>query len=56
MAWGNRHDQQGAGEQRGADVKPGRAGLRRAVTHAVVGTHGVEGIGTTHEESGFVPK
>lgn len=33
-----------------------RVGLQRAGTHAVVGTHGVEGIGTTHEEGGFIPK
>lgn len=27
-----------------------------AETHAVVGTHGVEGIGTAHKERGFISK
>lgn len=38
------------------EVGPGAPGLGRAGTHTVVGTDGVEGIGTAHKERGFVPK
>lgn len=55
MVWGKCQASRGQVSQ-DQEVGPGASGLGRAGTHAVVGTHGVEGIGTAHKERGFVPK